>query len=213
MCYNNNIITFFGDLCNMKKEKIYRIFSRMPVLETDRLLLRRMKVTDADDMFDYARRDDLTKYLLWSPHPDFFYTKDYLKYIESRYSVGDFYDWAVVEKSSGRMIGTCGFTSIDFSHNAGEIGYVLNPDLHGKGYGTEAARRVIAFGFENLGLHRIEAKFMEGNLASLRVMEKLGMKFEGFRREAMLVKGKYRTIGVSAILEDEYKAQKTVDNT
>lgn len=189
----------------MKKEKIYRIFSRMPVLETDRLLLRPMRVGDAEDMYDYAKREEVTKYLLWSPHKSFFFTKDYLSYIECRYSAGDFYDWAVVEKESGRMIGTCGFTSFDFTNDVGEIGYVLNPDFHGKGYGTEAATRVVAFGFKNLELHRIEAKFMEGNAASLRVMEKLGMTFEGYRRDAMFVKGKYRTIGVSAVLRQEYE--------
>lgn len=196
----------------MKKEKLYRLFSRIPVLETERLLLRKMKVSDAEDMYDYAKREELTKYLLWSPHNSFFYTKDYLKYVESRYSVGDFHDWAVVEKDSGRMIGTCGFTSIDTQHNSGEIGYVLNPDFHGKGYGTEAAKRVVAFGFDNLELHRIEARFMEGNRASFRVMEKLGMTFEGFKREAMLVKGAYRTIGVSAILRSEYELKKQDKN-
>jgi len=189
----------------MKKETLYKIFSHIPVLETDRLLLRGMRVTDAEDMYDYAKREELTRYLLWSPHASFFYTKDYLKYIETRYAVGDFYDWAVIEKESGRMIGTCGFTTINTTHNSGEIGYVLNPDFHGKGYGTEAAGRVLAFGFDNLKLNRIEAKFMQGNDSSLHVMEKLGMTFEGFRREAMLVKGSYRTIGVSAILRSEYQ--------
>jgi ribosomal-protein-alanine N-acetyltransferase len=101
------------------------------------------------------------------------------------------------------MIGTCGFTSIDAANNSGEVGYVLNPDFHGRGYATEAVKRVIAFGFKNLELHRIEAKFMQGNDASLRVMEKVGMTFEGYHRDAMLVKGKYRTIGISAIISDE----------
>ena len=63
---------------------------------------------------------------------------------------------------------------------------------------------VVKYGFEELGLHRIEAKFMEGNDASLHVMEKLGMQFEGYRRESMLVKRRYRTIGVCAILRNEW---------
>lgn len=103
------------------------------------------------------------------------------------------------------MIGTCGFTRIDFPHNGGELGYVLNPDYHGKGYATEAAQRVLRFGFEVLELHRIEAKFIKGNEASLHVMEKLGMQFEGYRRDGMLVKGSYRTIGICAILREEYR--------
>ncbi|MBQ8331522.1 MAG: GNAT family N-acetyltransferase [Clostridia bacterium] len=188
----------------MKRERICQIFSDMPKLETPRLLLRQMRVSDAEDMFDYAAREDVTTYLLWSPHPTQSYTAEYLRYIRGRYSLGEFYDWAVVEKESGRMIGTCGFTRFDFPHNCGEIGYVLSPDYHGRGYGTEAASRVLRFGFEELGLHRIEAKFMKGNEASLHVMEKLGMTFEGYRRDGMLVKSAYRTIGICSILKSEF---------
>ncbi len=187
----------------MKREKICRLFADMPSLETERLLLRPLRVTDSADMYDYAKRSDVTTYLLWSPHPSERYTTDYLKYVEKRYAMGEFYDWAVVEKESGRMIGTCGFTSFDFPHNGAQIGYVLHPDFHGKGYGTEAARRVLRFGFEELSLHRIEARFMQGNEASLHVMEKLGMRLEGYRRDGMLVKGAYRTIGICSILSDE----------
>lgn len=192
----------------MKKENVCATFMNMPILETERLTLRCMRPSDYEDMFDYASRREVTEYLLWSPHPTKKYSYDYLKYIKTRYSFGDFYDWAVVEKESGRMIGTCGFTRFDFPHNCGEIGYVLNPDFHGRGYATEAAARVIAYGFTELELHRIEAKFMQGNESSLRVMEKLGMLFEGYRRDAMLVKNKYRTIGVCAILRREWEEKR-----
>ena len=188
----------------MKRERICQIFSDMPELQTPRLILRQMQISDTEDMFAYAAREDVTTYLLWSPHPTKNYTADYLRYIRGRYELGEFYDWAVVEKESGRMIGTCGFTRFDFPHNAGEIGYVLGPEHHGRGYGTEAAYRVLCFGFERLGLHRIEAKFMQGNDASLHVMEKLGMMLEGYRRDGMFVKNVYRTIGVCSILKNEF---------
>ena len=192
----------------MNREEIVRLFSKMPTLKTERLTLRPMRVADAEEMYRYAKRSDVTEYLLWYPHASQSYTENYLRYIEHRYRIGDFYDWAVVENQSERMIGTCGFTRFDCPHNIGEIGYVLSPEVHGKGFGTEAASRVLAFGFEELRLHRIEVKFMEGNVASLRVAEKLGMKFEGYRRDGMLVKGKYRTIGTSAILSEEFFASK-----
>lgn len=190
----------------MKKEHICRIFSRIPELETERLILRKMRVGDEEDMYAYAKRSEVTRYLLWSPHPDIYYTRDYLRYLATRYAAGSFYDWAIVLKSSGRMIGTCGFTAFDCPHDAAEIGYVLNPDYRGKGIAPEAVRAVLAFGFDKLALHRIEARFIEGNEASLRVMEKVGMRFEGYRREAMLIKGAYRTIGYSSILRAEYEA-------
>jgi len=183
----------------------------MPDLATERLILRPMRESDADDMYSYASRNDVTEYLLWSPHPSRGYTRDYLRYISSRYKLGDFYDWAVIEKTSGKMIGTCGFTRFDPPHNGAEIGYVLGPDYHGRGYATEAAERVVEYGFSELGLHRIEARFMMGNEASLKVMEKLGMTFEGYKRDGMLVKGKYRTIGVCSIIENEWKERKMIE--
>lgn len=192
----------------MKKETVCAVFSRIPTIMTERLILRRMKPTDADDMFDYAKRHEVTEYLRWYPHQSKKYTSDYLRYVSARYNLGDFYDWAVVEKESGRMIGTCGFTSFDLPHDSAEIGYVLNPDFHGNGYATEAATRVIEFGFSELGLHRIEARFMKENTASLHVMEKLGMTLEGYRRDGMLIKQQYRTIGVCSILKDEWTSQK-----
>ena len=188
----------------MKKETVFNIFTNMPTLTTERLLLRPMHPMDAEDMFDYARRPEVTKYLLWREHEDIYFTRDYLNYIGRRYSLGDFYDWAVVERQSGRMIGTCGFTKIDAANNSAEIGYVLNPDFHRRGYGREAVTKILEFGFESLSLNRIEARFMQGNEASLALMKSVGMTFEGYMRDLMLVKGSYRTVGVSSILRSEY---------
>lgn len=188
----------------MRREEIFNVFSALPTLRTPRLDLRRMRERDASDMYEYARREDVTEFLLWSAHKSENYTREYLKYVENRYAVGDFYDWAIVEARSGKMIGTCGFARIDAQNEVGELGYVINPDFSGRGYATEAALEVIRFGFDRLGLHRIEARFMQGNEASLRVMEKIGMSFEGFERESVFVKGKHHTVGKCAILRDEY---------
>ena len=188
----------------MKKSAIYQLFSHIPILETERLTLRGMRVSDAEDMFAYARDEPVTRYLTWTPHPNLKHTKDYLTYVGQRYRTGDFFDWAVVCKEDGRMIGTCGFTSFDFASDCAEIGYVLNPDYHGRGLASEAVREVVSFGFKELSLHRIEAKFIQENTRSLRLMERVGMKFEGYQRESLLVKGRYRTIGVASILKREY---------
>lgn len=189
----------------MKKEAVFKIFSNMPTLYTERLSLRAMHVIDAEDMFDYARRPEVTEYLLWSEHQDITFTRDYLHYIGRRYALGDFYDWAIIDRESRKMIGTCGFTRIDTANNSAEIGYVLNPDFHRRGFGSEAVRRILKFGFEELGLNRIEARFMQGNEASLALMMSVGMTFEGYMRDLVFVKGSYRTVGVSSILRSEYE--------
>lgn len=191
----------------IKRALIYKIFTKMPELETERLLLRRMRASDTDDMFEYACLEEVTKYLTWFPHPDKRYTRDYLEYLGTRYRVGDFFDWAIILKETDKMIGTCGFTSFDYTNDSAEMGYVLNPTYRGHGIAPEALGEVLKFGFDNLALHRAEARFIEGNEASRRVMEKVGMKFEGIRRGGMLIKGEYKNIGVCAVLREEFYSQ------
>lgn len=187
-----------------KKDPIREIFAHIPELRTERLVLRAMRRGDWRDMYEYAKEPCVTKYLLWDVHASEEYTCRYLDYVVSRYRTAEFTDWAVTLKDTGKMIGTCGFTRIDTDHEKAEIGYVLNPAHWGQGIAAEAVRAVIAFGFERLALHRIEAKFIKGNDRSLRVMEKCGMSFEGYRRDAMRIKGEFKTIGCCALLRQEY---------
>ena len=177
------------------------------ILQTERLILRPWREEDAEALYTYARDPEVGPPAGWKPHTSVAYTKRYLEYLAGRYRLGMHYEWALVLREEGRMIGTCGFANFDCAHNTGEIGYVLNPAYQGKGLMQEAAERVMRFGFSVLGLHRIEARYMVGNDASRRLMERLGMREEGVRREAMLVKGAYRDIGGYAILAKEFRAE------
>ncbi len=188
----------------MKKSVVYSLFSKIPTLKTARLTLRKMKPSDYLDMYEYASDERVTRYLLWKPHDKPATTRDYLRYIQTRYHTGDFYDWAVIDNESKRMIGTCGFTRLDFDNNLAEIGYVLNPTFWGKGIAVEAAMAVIEFAFMTLNVRRVEAKYIIGNGASRRVMEKCGMTFEGVHRQSMYIKGEYKDIGMCSIISDEY---------
>ena len=104
------------------------------------------------------------------------------------------------------MIGTCGFTSFRLDANSAEIGYVLNRSYWGMGVAPEAVRAVLRFGFLELRLHRIEAHYMIGNDRSRRVMEKVGMTYEGTQRDSLFVKGRYVSVGVCAVLENEFRS-------
>jgi len=181
---------------------IKSIFREMPVLTTERLTLRKMLKSDYSDMFEYASDPEVTKYLTWHPHPDKNYTLKYLSYIQSKYKSGDFYDWAIVYND--KMIGTCGFTSIDPINLKAEIGYVISPFFRNRNFATEAVTRIIEFGFETLELNRLEAHYMEENSASRRVMEKCDMKFEGIYRESLLIKGNFVSVGVCSILKKDW---------
>lgn len=191
-------------IMNFKKNNILKVFMKIPTLDTPRLTLRRICIDDYLDMYDYSHREEVTRYLLWSPHPNEEYTHRYIEQLQTQYRIGEFYDWAVVCKENGKMIGTCGFTSFDLNHNRAEIGYVLNPDYWGRGIIPEAVCEVMRFGFCELRLNRIEAHYIFGNDRSRRVMEKCGMKFEGVMRSYMYIKNEYKDIGICSILNREY---------
>ena len=88
----------------------------------------------------------------------------------------------------------------------GDLGYDLAPRYWGRGYATEAARAIVRFGFEELGLHRIWSWCIADNVASARVMEKVGMRLEGRQRDKERFKGRWWDRLLYAILEDEWRA-------
>lgn len=183
-------------------KKDLKIFVNIPTLQTDRLILRRITKNDINDVYSYARDPEVSKYLLWNPHPSIEFTKLYLKTVDSFYKRAKFYDWGIVCKENGMLIGTCGFSEIDTENDSAEVGYVLNREYWGRGIAAEALKEVIQFGFEVLGLHRIEARYMTQNSRSVRVLEKCGMKFEGELADAIKVKGSFKTIGIYAITQN-----------
>ena len=189
-------------------EDMLSIFTKIPTLETSRLIMRKILPSDCLDMYDYSCRPETSQYLLWSPHENLRYTKRYISYIQSAYRSETFYDFALVDKQTEKMIGTCGFTSFDLQNNAAEIGYVLHPDFWGRGFAKEAVLRLMAFGFAELRLHRMTAKIMSQNGASKRVAEKCGMRHESTCIEAMMIKGNFETIDEYAILAKEFYGKK-----
>ena len=183
------------------------IFSKLPTLTTDRLILRKMLVSDYKDMFDYSSRPETSRYLLWTPHDSPKFSKRYLSYLQGQYRDENFYDFALEDKATKKMIGTCGFTSFDLENNAAEVGYVLHPEYWGKGLAAEALKRLMRFGFTELRLHRLIAKIIDENEASKRVAEKCGFRHEATHKNSMMIKGEYRTICEYAILVSEYLAE------
>jgi ribosomal-protein-alanine N-acetyltransferase len=189
----------------MNKHQLARIFAQPPELLTKRLLLRKLVVSDYADMYEYSRLEEVTRYLVWEPHPDEHYTARYLDTVQAQYRNGEFYDWGVEWRETGKLIGTCGFTSFDLPNKRAEVGYVINPAFSGRGVATEALMAVLDYAFNELKLHRVEAKYIYGNDASRRVMEKCSMTFEGILRGYMYIKREFRDIGICSILTDEFK--------
>ncbi|MBR6594838.1 MAG: GNAT family N-acetyltransferase [Clostridia bacterium] len=194
----------------MDDRKYRKVFRDLPVLQTDRLYLRKISPEDLFDMYEYASEDEVSRYLLWSPHLNIAETRGHIEFLQKQYRKGQATDWGVALKASNKLIGTCGFANVDLHNNKAEIGYVLSHRHRGKGYMREAVRRVLALGFGELGLNRIEARILEGNTRSERLAESVGMRLEGTLKQALLIKGKYKTFSYYAITaEDYYEGQAT----
>jgi RimJ/RimL family protein N-acetyltransferase len=115
---------------------------------------------------------------------------------------------AVVIRKEDRLIGGCNITQSDNPDNREAwIGYCLNRAYWGQGYGTEVARALASFGFDEMGLHRIFATCDPRNVASRRVLEKAGMQLEGILREHKWQRGEWRDSCLYAVLEREWRAQ------
>jgi len=154
-------------------------------LETERLILRRFVIGDAEAMFEnWASEDEVTKYLTWPTHADVENTKLILKYFIENYEKPDWYNWVIELKSTGDIIGNISVVKIQENIEEAVLGYCMGTRWWGQGIMPEAGRAVIKYLFEEVGFHRIAANHDKNNPKSGKVMKKIGMTYEGTLRSA-----------------------------
>lgn len=184
-------------------QRFQAVFSQMPILETERLLLRPLRRSDEKDLFAYASDPEVSRHVLWEAHKTVRDSRMFLRAAIRQYRRGMPGTFAITLRDSGRMIGTIGFMWVNVDHRSAEVGYSLSRDYWNRGIMTEALRRVIAFGFQELGLNRIEAQHETDNPASGRVMVHAGMQYEGTLRQRLRNKGKFVDVSLYAILRSD----------
>ncbi len=169
-------------------------FARLPVLETERLTLRRLTMRDARDLHEWMKDPEVARSVLWDAHRDIWETKSYLRYMLWQYREGLPCSWGIVLRESGRVIGTIGFMMHHPDHAFAEVGYSIGRKYWGQGLMTEALEAVLKECFATLKLNRVEAMHFPENPASGRVMEKCGMQHEGTLRERIIRRGECRNV-------------------
>ena len=175
-----------------------------PTLETPRLLLRPFVAPDAAAVQRLAGDRAVADTTLNIPHPypdgaaDAFITQQ-----QVAFDAGTAATFAVLERESGVLVGACGLRITPrFAH--AELGYWIARDQWGRGYATEAARAVVGYAFGALGLHRVYARHLTRNPPSGRVMQQLGMTWEGRQREHVLKWDAFEDLEVYGILSGEF---------
>ncbi|MDR1092717.1 MAG: GNAT family N-acetyltransferase [Clostridiales bacterium] len=187
----------------MNTYKIIDNTQLLPVLETERLILRLFDLPDASAIFAYSSDPENTKYMLWEPNKTLQATEDFIRAEREKCKSGRDYDYAIILKQSGALIGTGGAAVGEgiMAYTA-EIGYILDKRYWGCGYTAEAMRALSDYLFAK-NIRRIQAKHFIGNPASGRVMEKLGMKCEGTLVDYLFARGAFQTVKLYAMIREE----------
>lgn len=188
--------------------EVEEIFGEFPELETGRLHLRKVTMDDAEAIYRYGSSENVARYVTWDAHRTLEDAKGFVRFAEGRYESGQIAPWGIVLKESGEFVGTIDFVAWNTESEVAEIGYVLAEEHWGKGIITEAAAEVVRFGFEQMKLGRIQARCFTENAGSARVMEKVGMRFEGVLRKSMKVKSRRWDVKMYAILKEDFEAMK-----
>jgi RimJ/RimL family protein N-acetyltransferase len=181
---------------------------KLPI-ETERLRLRANTPADLDNLHGLFGREDVSRYLMWEPMS----REAAIKLLERRVAQsamqaeGEAIALVVEDRATAGFLGEVILMWKSEESRQGEIGWALHPDAHGKGYATEAAREMLRMGFDGLGLHRIAAECDPRNDASIRVMERLGMRREAHHVDNLWLKGEWVGSVIYAILADEWRRQ------
>ena len=174
-------------------------------IETERLLLRRIDKNDVDEVLALRSNPQTMKYI---PRPLAKSREDALEHIamiEDKIVNNTGINWGISLKGNPKIIGIIGHYKISPENHRAEIGYLSLPETNGKGYMSEAIKAVVAYGFQQMNLHSIEAIIDPENIASEKVLQKNGFIKEAHLRENELWEGKFRDTVIYSLLKSNWK--------
>ena len=175
-------------------------FKPFPILETERLVLRRVTENDVNEMFVLRSDSVIMKYI---PRPlvtNLDEALEHIKNIDAKIESSEGINWAITLKGDDTLIGVIGFYRINAENYRAEVGYILHPSQSGKGLISEAVQKLVAYGFNTMNLHSIEAVIDPENVASAKVLEKNGFIREGLFRENQYFEGRFLDSAVYSLL-------------
>ena len=175
-------------------------------IETDRLVLRKFNLDDANNMFrNWASDKEVTKYLTWSTYTSIEEAEKIIGMWIKDYYSQDFYQWCIELKESGEAIGSISVVNIKEDICSVELGYCIGQKYWGQGITSEAFAALIPFFFEEVQVNRIEARHDINNLKSSRVMEKCGLIKEGVQKQGIKSNSGISDSVIYGLVRDDWK--------
>lgn len=175
-------------------------FTPFPTLTTDRLVLRKITLEDAPELFFMRTNDRVMKYIERPRPTDISDTIAFINKITEQEKNNDLITWGITLKNESKLIGTVCYLNIKKENYRSELGYALHPDFHNKGIMNEVLVAVIDYGFNVMKLHSIEANINPANLASQKLLEKHKFVREAYFKENFFWQGKFLDSAIYSLL-------------
>jgi len=179
--------------------------NEIPILKTNRLILRAFSMSDAKDVQSFAGAKEIESTTMLIPHPyEDGMAEKWIATHKKQYDKSEGVNFAITLKKDGQLVGSINLMSITKDHARAELGYWIGTPFWNKGYCSEAGEAVLNYAFKTLMLNRVHAHYLSRNSASGRVMEKLGMKHEGRQKQHIFKSEKYEDIELYGILKEDW---------
>lgn len=180
------------------------LFTPFPTIATPRLLLRALRESDLDDLYAYASDPEIDRFTPWRHYQSMAEARADLDDFLAEYKAHGMGAWGIEHQADQRLIGIATFSPPHPHHRRAELGYTIARNYWGAGYATEATQALIRFGFEQMNLVRIEAVCLPDNIASTRVLQKIGMRYEGLLRGYQIWRGTPCDLQMYALAIDDF---------
>lgn len=176
------------------------VFDKFPVLETERLILREIKPEDVNEIYDIRSSEEAMKYFGHNVYTSLTEAEEMISAITNGFKNKEGIRWGIALKGSDRLIGSGGPWRLLKQHLRCEIGYDLLPNYWRRGIMSEALSEMIKFIFDKMNLHSIEANVDPDNIASVKLLEKLGFEKEGHIKESYYFNGVFTDTGIYSLI-------------
>jgi ribosomal-protein-alanine N-acetyltransferase len=178
----------------------------LPTITTKRLSLRWIREDDLNSLYEIFSNAEVMRYWSTPPLTDKAAAAELLAEIHHSFRIKQFMKWGVALAANDSLVGTVTIFNLDLTHRRAEIGYALRRDQWGKGFMNEALNALLSYAFNNLQLHRLEADVDPRNVNSIRTLEHLGFRREGYLRERWQVNGEIQDALFYGLLRPEWQS-------
>jgi ribosomal-protein-alanine N-acetyltransferase len=175
----------------------------LPTLSAERVRLRWLTATDIPALYAIFGDAEVTRYWGFATLPDLAAAEALLAEIHRGFHQRTLFQWGVETIGTGEVVGTCTLAALDAANRRADLGFALGRAFWGRGYMTEILPPLLRFAFADLALHRVTADADPRNERSIRILERLGFRREGYLREHYLVQGEAQDAVVYGLLRSE----------